>query len=199
MTDELIDDRNQLKIKGKFKIPKVLIVILAVILLIGIVVTILWKMGIVAKVLAPKPGSCLILIEDNCKKVSVISLNGVKIAVAKLPKGSIVFSPINGQYNNTLIIRKSLNAGENDQDYGATVKSSDNKKYTFLYSKLNERKLDTNTSLIKAGDQIGSVNSVSLKNYGDYNFILSIIQITPNSNKSVSLDDVVLKMFINNQ
>lgn len=197
MTDELIENKNLPKIKGKFKIPKVLIIILSILLLIGVAGVILWKMGIVAKVLAPKPGSCLILTEENCKKIKVIDMNGAKVAVADLPKDAVLFSPVSGEYNNGVFYHKEGDTDKKNWDFGLMITDSNNQVYSFLYSKISEESIK-NLS-IKKGDQIGVVNDVKLKKYGDYNFLLSIFQSIPNSNQINLADDLLLKMFSGNK
>lgn len=143
-----------------------------------------------------KPGTCLILSEINCRKVKIIDYEGYKMAVASLPKGTILFSPFYGQYNNTL----SYHLKSDLRDFGAILNSSglgdlNNKSYTFIYSKQSERKIDRDNS-IKKGEEIGRIDSFKLKNFKDYNFVFYISQRNPNDiSKFISANDMLLKMF----
>lgn len=141
-----------------------------------------------------KPGKCLILDDNFSKYVKIISKNGHKIAVANLPQGTMLFSPVAGLYNNTDCFHSP---GEKNQalwDFGAMVKSAgkDGITYVFIYSKKSERNFKGSGD-IKKGDQIGTLNNIDLKYFvSGYNFAFYMYQ--PNMNG----DDLLLKMFPNN-
>lgn len=130
------------------------------------------------KIFKITPGSCLILTENNCKKVKIIEINGRKVAVAKLPKNSVLFSPINGIYNNEVT---SHSEEENDikkWDYGMNIEKVDSNNtttYSFLYSKASEIKTN-DANIIEKGKQFGIVNDTNLNYYNQYNFVFNIYQ-----------------------
>jgi len=151
----------------------------------------------VFKAAVATPGSCLILEEKNCKKIKIVEKDGAKIAVADLPKGSVLFSPIDGHYDNGISFE--------DNDLGTVVNSGeltdiDNKSYVFRYSKLSERQ-NKSTDLIKKGDEIGKINSLKLKGFKNYNLVFYVLKKLPldidRIAKFGSDDEILLKMFSN--
>ena len=161
-----------------------------------VVAIVLLKTGIIKKFFEPKPGSCLILTENNCKKVKITEVKGYKVVMANLSKGTVLFSPISGHYN---MVNFSV-TGE-VKDFGAIVDDSSinttsYKSYAFVYSKLSERK-DSQDNIIKKGDQIGVIDGVKLNNFSEYNLVFSISQKNQDNLTPVPLNDVLLKMFAN--
>ena len=155
-----------------------------------IVITIFFQKTLVNKltdVFKPKPGYCLILEEKNCKKIKVIDFNGVKIAVGNLPQGSILFSPVDGSYSDTIF--SSLD--NNTQDFGLTINSLNNgisERYVFIDS--NKITDNFNQSIIKKtekGNQIKKIYNKTLNFLPEYNLIFYITKkdpklgLTPNS------------------
>jgi hypothetical protein len=188
MTDELIENTNIPKIKGKFKIPKILIIVLVVILLISMAAAILWKMGIVAKILAPKPGSCLILTESNCKKITVIKFgNGQAIAV-DLPKDAVIFSPVDGVYTSTFQMKLN-DSGSEDLDWGFNLTDKDSAStYNFIYFKKNKWTFSPDKS-VKKGDQIGTtIELQKLNNFQQYNLVFFVSKKYPDGGNGPDIE-----------
>jgi hypothetical protein len=183
----------------RFKISKLWIVVLLILGLLIVVGVVVLKTGILKKIFEQKPGSCLILTEKNCKKVKIIQLNGAKKAVADLPSGSILFSPIFGQYNNTLVFQSKDGS---KKDFGAKLDSDisnimEDKIYNVIYSKKSER-INNSDYSIEKGEQIGIVDKVKLKNYKDYNLVFYVGNIDKKNNFILD-NDFLLKMFAKNK
>lgn len=147
----------------------------------------------VFKVAVAKPGSCLVLEEKNCKKIKIIEKDGYKMAVATLPKGSVLFSPVSGTYNNTLTIHDENEIDIKKWDYATNIGIINSDKilteYFFTYSKLNEI---NNKNTIEKGKKFGTVNNTKLKSFNDYNFVFTIYQ------ESLDIsNNLLLKMFTN--
>jgi len=130
-------------------------------------------------VFKPKPGYCLILEEKNCKKVKIIDFNGAKIAVGNLPPGSILFSPTNGFYSDTIFY--SLNS--DSKDFGLTINSLSNsieESYVFIDSNKVTANFDQSiTKKINKGDQIKKIYNKTLKFLPEYNLIFYITKKDP--------------------
>lgn len=130
------------------------------------------------KIFIEKPGSCLVLSESNCKKVKIIEINGQKVAVANLVKGSILFSPTNGNYNAEVVVHNENETDNKKWDYGTNIEKVDSNNtttYSFLYSKSSEIK-NNNANIIEKGKQFGTVNDTKLNYYNQYNFVFNIYQ-----------------------
>ncbi len=120
-----------------------------------------------------RPGSCLVLEEENCKLAERIkNPNGEGYIVAfKLKPGSYVFSPIEG-YCTT----PTFNFKENNKTRGyvglSLLKSKQyyakdiEQRFDFLFGEINECRAT------KKGDLLGKVNSSRF--LGKYNLILGI-------------------------
>ena len=180
----------------RFKISKFWIIgllVLGWLVLIGVVV---FKIETIKKFFEPKPGSCLILTEKNCKKVKIIESNGGKIAVADLPKGSILFSPIDGRFNNNLefSIKNDL------KDFGLYLIDPslgiNTEIYSFVFPKeINFEIKSDEENMIKKGVQVGKIFGIKLNNFGDYNLVFYISKMKTDNSGFVSMDDLLLKMF----
>lgn len=126
----------------------------------------------------PKPGSCLILEEKYCRKVKLISVPWIdkgQIAVFNLPKGTIIFAPVDGNFSRT----PSYNfPGVTEAYPGANILISKDGTlseaeyiYDFIYFK-NEEFVGKNK--VKKGDKLASISEREITAVGNYNFIFTV-------------------------
>jgi len=136
------------------------------------------------------PGSCLVLEEKYCKKITIIEKNGQKGAVANLPDGVILFSPIDSTSITDLFVHNEDDSNQNNWDFGIEISNDSNVLYDFIYSKKDNLK---NKSVLKKGEQIGIVSSKKLKKFDGYNFVFTMSQDSDdNFEKS---NEMLLKIF----
>jgi hypothetical protein len=132
--------------------------------------------------LKPKPGDCLIVEQKYCQDVELISNpmspDGV-VAAFKLPKGTTLFSPVDGIYSEASF---NLIKGEPDNSGttypGATILVSKDGNfltaegiYSLIY--FGDKK-KTDKPEIKKGEVLGTVSDKNVDYFGGYNLVFSV-------------------------
>lgn len=138
-----------------------------------------------------RPGSCLILEEKYCKNVKIIDFFDGKMAVANLPKETILFSPLDGYFDSRIIFSTKDGLEDECISVNKSVSGLETETYFLIFSKENDNKF----GLIKKGDQIGKVLKEKLNNLEDYNLAFYISQKKPDNNGFMLRDDLLIKIF----
>lgn len=149
----------------------------------------------------PRPGSCLILEEKNCKKVQFITNPNAPeelLAAYKVPQGTIVFSPIEGEFSNTPKFLFKDAEGKFIGYPGAAVTSYTDRstgkvniKYGFIFFK--EKEVST-LPLPKKGNTIGIISDKNIDRLGNFNLLVRIYR--SNSEGKTVNDSTLLKTIL---
>lgn len=126
-----------------------------------------------------KPGSCLILEEKYCNKVVFIRNpldQSSLLAAYKLPKGTALFSPINGYYTSGATFFFS-NDPQAPKYLGVNIYSSADgspEKSKYMYSFVFENEIRNPDGSINKGSFFGSLSDTKINFLGDYNLAVQI-------------------------
>jgi hypothetical protein len=170
----------------KFFISLLLILVFINVVLLGLYINPSLLFALLAKFsTSPKPGSCLILEEKYCRKGILIkdpsSPDGL-LAAFKIPKGTVLFAPVDGFYSHTptFFFIKDEATKEVVKYPGATISVGENNTsgevkeiYSFIYFKQKENSYPTG---IKRGEIIGWVAEKPIDFLGDYNLVVGITE-----------------------
>lgn len=129
------------------------------------------------------PGGCLVLQEKYCPKVKLINdpwMEGGLLAAYKVPKGSVLFSPVEGSYSNTPTFYFEKDDGSIVQYPGVLIEVEENgisekTIYSFIYFREEKSEVLPNL-VVKKGDALGLVSDKNIDFLGDYNVIFSVVK-----------------------
>lgn len=141
---------------------------------------------------APNPGSCLVLDEANCRKVSVekwqYQNETYLIAGFHLNEGTHIFSPIDGQ--------TSANKAGSPFNGSIIVVKPDNPADSTIYTFVGQFGVDKPyAKSIKKGGQIGIIQKEKVENINGYNFVILITKNKTSGNGFEPDDLSVTKLF----
>lgn len=141
--------------------------------------------------LSPQPnvGSCKILEEKYCNDVKLIQ-GAFQYLAFKLPIGTKIFSPIEGQEKKT-----KLPAGGTAQGFYVIINNPSDRNiesWSFM-GDLKLSNMDTNNT--KSGETFATIGNSGIKNFGDYNLIVGISKFDETQNKKLSASSTIRKLF----
>lgn len=147
-------------------------------------------------VFEPKPGSCLILEEKYCKEVKIIphpTKENVFLAVANLPLGTPIFSPIDGNFSVTTNTFKN-DDGTLERYPGFMVLDSEDGTFTKAkgvhgFVLIGERPEDMKGD-VKKGDMLCKIFDKKIDKIGDYNLVYNITKYEKGEEKINYVSDV---------
>ena len=188
---------------GRF-FPKVKIIIG---LLITAIISLIFVNLYLAKFGLPKrkAGSCLILEERYCKKIKLIPDPAQEkglLAVVKVPKGTVVFSPANGTLSTTPIF--VFPNGPEKRYPGVVINERDGDEgliktiYGLTFFKEGDIQ---SSSIIEKGQVISRISKNTLDIFGDYNLVFSIFKVPDDANNASATinDSSLLEEIIGNK
>lgn len=153
----------------------------------------------------PKPGNCLILEEKYCKLGTVIENPNFpedKFIAFKLPAGTILFSPADGESQGTSTFSFKDSKGQATDMLGTTVIVSKDGTvktisafYNFIYDKQEQKEF---AKKVKGGEVLGQILDKNLPIFTNYNLVFGITkqQYIDKKIKQESGFDEIKKIFI---
>jgi hypothetical protein len=155
----------------------------------------------------PHPGSCLILEEKYCKTVKFINdprFKGLILAVYKLDKDALVFSPFDGIYSNIKASTGKNESGQISYSPGIiaqkNIHTNDLPDYsiTFVFYNNTSRIFDNNS--VKKAEILGTVSDKTINSFDNYNLIVEATRYKLQNSKVVFLPgNDILKQILNFQ
>ena len=184
--------------------PKVEIIIG---LLIAAIISLIFVNLYLAKFGLPKrkAGSCLILEKKFCKKVKLIpdpSQEKGLLAVVKVPRGTVVFSPANGILSTTPVF---IFPNSPEKRYpGVVINESDGDRgliktiYGLTFFKEGDIQ---SSSIIEKGQVISRISNNTIDIFGDYNLVFSVFKVPDDANNASATinDSDLLEKIIGNK
>ncbi len=116
----------------------------------------------------------------------------ITYVVFKLPVGTQLFSPIEGQ-----ITKAQFPQGASSQGFFAGIFNPNNKQEN-SYNLTGDIQLPSlSTQNIKPGEAFATIGNRGIINFGDYNLIANVSKFDPTQNKTVTDESTMQKLFPN--